>query len=348
MRRPRCRASGLTYAWDFGDGESGEGADPTHTYTEAGTYTATVTVGSQDGTDEVTDSVEVVVTGDDPTDPVASTVTATAAPAEVRVGGTSQVSVRVAAEGADPTGQVTLTGGGRTYGPASLTDGAATFAVGPFADPGTVTFTADYAGNADVRPGEATVTVTVKALPGPGDTTPPDTTVTSGPQGQSRGPAATFAFASSEPGSTFQCSLDGGAWVGCSSPATFTRLAQGEHELRVRATDTAGNTDASPAVRTWTVDRGRPKVRLVSGTDATPDRTPTLRARVGDRFDRLRARDVKVTFGGVAAATVRVSARGLLVATARALAPGRHRVVVRVRDEAGNTRTTRWWIRVLR
>ena len=41
---------------------------------------------------EVTDTVEVVVTGDDPTDPtdpVASTVTATATPSEVTVGGTS-------------------------------------------------------------------------------------------------------------------------------------------------------------------------------------------------------------------------------------------------------------------
>lgn len=36
----------LTYAWDFGDGTTGEGADPDHTYAAAGTYTATVTVAS--------------------------------------------------------------------------------------------------------------------------------------------------------------------------------------------------------------------------------------------------------------------------------------------------------------
>ena len=34
----------LTYAWDFGDGTSGTGAQPSHTYTTAGSYTATVTV----------------------------------------------------------------------------------------------------------------------------------------------------------------------------------------------------------------------------------------------------------------------------------------------------------------
>ena len=74
----------------------------------------------QGGTDEVTDTVEVVVTGDDPTDPtdpVASTVTATATPSEVTVGDTTKVSVDVKADGATPTGEVTLTGGGKSYGP---------------------------------------------------------------------------------------------------------------------------------------------------------------------------------------------------------------------------------------
>jgi PKD repeat protein len=36
----------LTYTWDFGDGTTGEGTDPDHTYAAAGTYTATVTVAS--------------------------------------------------------------------------------------------------------------------------------------------------------------------------------------------------------------------------------------------------------------------------------------------------------------
>ena len=342
---------GLTYAWDFGDGEQGEGADPTHTYTEPGTYEATVTVSMQGGTDEVTDTVEVVVTGDDPTDPtdpVASTVTATATPSEVTVGDTTQVSVDVEAGGTTPTGEVTLTGGGKSYGPTALEGGTATFTVGPFTEPGTVAFTAAYAGSDEVAAGEGKVTVTVKAKPAPGDTTAPETTITDGPKGQGRGPAATFTFTSSEPGSTFECSLDGGAWAACSSPATFNKLGQGEHELRVRATDKAGNTDASPAVQTWTVDRGKPTVKVLKGPQATKDRTPTVRARLSDRYDDLRARDVKVRFGGRAAAKVRVNRKGVMVATAKRLAPGRHRVVLKVRDEAGNKQTVRFWITVRR
>ena len=255
-----------------------------------------MTVGSQDGTDEVTDTVEVVVS-DGGTDPVASTVVATATPAEVAVGGTSEVSVVVSADGASPTGEVTLTGGGRIYGPKTLEGGRAAFTVGPFAEPGTVAFTASYAGDGSVAAGEGTVTVRVVAAPAPGDTTPPDTTITAGPTGAARGPAATFRFASTEAG-TYQCSLDGGTWKPCASPATFTRLAQGEHELRVRAVDAAGNVDPTPAARGWTVDRGRPTVRVTPGWPTTSDRTPTVRRRISDRLDTLRKRDVAASSAG--------------------------------------------------
>ncbi|HEX5916703.1 MAG TPA: hypothetical protein VFY76_02565, partial [Nocardioides sp.] len=235
-----------------------------------------------------------------------------------------------------------------SYGPTTLEGGTATFTVGPFTEPGAVELTASYAGNDDVAAGEGKVTVTVKAKPAPGDTTAPETTITDGPKGQGRGPAATFTFTSSEPGSSFECSLDGGAWAACSSPATFNRLGQGEHELRVRATDKAGNTDASPATRTWTVDRGKPTARVLSGSEPTRDPTPTVRVRLGDRHDDLRTRDVKVRIDGRTAAKVRVNRTGVMVATSRTLAPGRHRVVLVVRDEAGNTRTVRWWLTVRR
>ncbi|KOG24707.1 MULTISPECIES: RICIN domain-containing protein, partial [Streptomyces] len=39
----------LTYAWDFGDGSTGTGPNPTHTYTANGTYTARLTVTDSGG-----------------------------------------------------------------------------------------------------------------------------------------------------------------------------------------------------------------------------------------------------------------------------------------------------------
>ena len=40
-----------TSAWDFGDGQSNSQANPTHTYTTAGTYTVTLTVSGPGGSD---------------------------------------------------------------------------------------------------------------------------------------------------------------------------------------------------------------------------------------------------------------------------------------------------------
>lgn len=84
------------------------------------------------------------------------------------------------------------------------------------------------------------------------DTTPPDTTITSGPSGTVTSTSASFSFAASEPAS-FACSLDGAAFVACSAPAAYSGLAAGSHSFQVRATDAAGNVDPTPASATWTV-----------------------------------------------------------------------------------------------
>ncbi len=89
----------------------------------------------------------------------------------------------------------------------------------------------------------------------PQDTTPPETTVDSGPSGTVKQKDATLTFSSSEAGSTFECKLDSAPFSACSSPKRYTGLANGTHIFQVRATDTARNTDATPASRTWTVRR---------------------------------------------------------------------------------------------
>ena len=52
--------------------------------------------------------------------------------------------------------------------------------------------------------------------------------------------------------------IDSGAWSACTSPKSYTSLSDGSHTFQVRATDEAGNTDASPAGFTWTVDTTAP------------------------------------------------------------------------------------------
>ena len=83
------------------------------------------------------------------------------------------------------------------------------------------------------------------------DTTPPDTSISSGPTSPSNQANPTFTFSSTEAGSTFQCSLNGGALTACTSPHTVT-VANGANTFLVVATDAGGNTDPTPAVYSWT------------------------------------------------------------------------------------------------
>jgi hypothetical protein len=85
------------------------------------------------------------------------------------------------------------------------------------------------------------------------DTVAPATAVTSAPPGLSHSPSAQFTFTSSEPASTFACSLDALGFTPCASPKSYAGLGDGQHVFRVEAVDAAGNADASPAVYTWQI-----------------------------------------------------------------------------------------------
>jgi hypothetical protein len=114
--------------------------------------------------------------------------------------------------------------------------------------PGSHTFQAqatDEAGNSDPSPPSYTWTI---------DTTPPVTTITSGPSiGISRTDSVTFQFNSSEPESTFRCQLDASGWTSCSSPASYAGLSSGDHTFSVQALDAAGNSDLSPQSQAFLV-----------------------------------------------------------------------------------------------
>ena len=132
-----------------------------------------------------------------------------------------------------------------------------------FTDPGTyaVTLTAT---DKDGDVATATRTITVR------DVTSPDTYILTGPTGTVVSGSATFVVVASEV-CTFTYSLDGGPATPAplpgpfsveTDPITFTGLTAGSHTFSVVATDTAGNTDPTPATRTWTVDTIAPTFTL--------------------------------------------------------------------------------------
>src|SRR5215210_6316107 len=118
----------------------------------------------------------------------------------------------------------------------------------------------------DTKEGATPPKLTVNYTSGGVDTTPPETTIDSGPSGTFTNPSASFTFSSNEAGSTFECKLDAGTFGSCSSPKSYSGLSDGSHTFSVRATDGAGNLDATPATRTWTVSTAPPP-------DTTPPNT---------------------------------------------------------------------------
>jgi hypothetical protein len=104
---------------------------------------------------------------------------------------------------------------------------------------------------------------------GPGDTTAPQTALTDGPTGTIASTDVSFSFSSSETTSTFSCRLDSGAPAPCQSPRSYAGLADGSHTFTVAAVDEAGNADATPASRTFTVDATAPDTTIDSGPSGT-------------------------------------------------------------------------------
>ncbi len=107
----------------------------------------------------------------------------------------------------------------------------------------------DGSGNTDSTPAQASWTI---------DITPPDTTITSAPSGLVNSPQASFSFTSNESPAIFTCALDSGQYSLCSTPQSYSSVADGSHTFQVRAEDQAGNVDPTSATATWVVDAQGP------------------------------------------------------------------------------------------
>ena len=143
----------------------------------------------------------------------------------------------------------------------SLADGTHTFEVRAV----------DAAGNPDPTPASRTFTV---------DTNAPETQIDSGPSGTTNDASPSFTFSSPDNSASFQCRLDSNNaadWASCSSPKAYSSLADGTHTFEVRAVDTAGNPDPTPASRTFTVDTNAPETQIDSGPSGTTnDASPSF------------------------------------------------------------------------
>ena len=87
-----------------------------------------------------------------------------------------------------------------------------------------------------------------------------DTAITGGPEGLTNNPNPSFTF-STGAGTSFECSMDGGAFEPCASGKSYPGIANGPHTFRVRAKH-EGWFDRIPAQRTFTVDTVPPETTL--------------------------------------------------------------------------------------
>lgn len=108
------------------------------------------------------------------------------------------------------------------------------------------------------------------------DTTPPNVTITnlSSLPTLTNSTSISVQFSSSE-AVTFSCSLDGATAAACTSPVTYSGLAEGTHTFSVSDVDPAGNVSTNPATFQWTVDLTPPTASIVSATPSSPDNNST-------------------------------------------------------------------------
>ncbi len=202
---------------------------------------------------------------------------------------------------------------GNPYTTPALTDGPHSFEVRAV----------DQAGNPDPDPAKREFTV---------DTTPPDTTIETGPEAITDDSTPTFTFSSEDAAASFQCRVDTGEFGTCSGPGdthTTPALTDGPHSFEVRAVDQAGNPDPDPAKREFTVDTTGPDTTIETGPEAiTDDSTPTFTFSSEDAAASFQCRVDTGEFGAC-------SGPGD-THTTPALTDGPHSFEVRAVDQAGN------------
>ena len=186
----------------------------------------------------------------------------------------------------------------------------------------------DVANNVTPAPGNA---VTVKV-----DAAAPISVAGAGPSGATSSASATFAFTASDAHSGLaggECRLDAGVFAACTSPASVSGLADGNHTYFTRARDNAGNLGAAVSW-SWRVDTTAPDTTVGGG----PAALTTLQA---GSFTLTGADP-----GGFGGVTLQCSLDGAAFAPCASpaafagLGEGQHVFVARAVDAVGNVDAT--------
>jgi PKD repeat protein len=225
--------STLTYAWSFGDGSTGSGATPTHTYATAQTYSATLSVTDTYG---LTGSATATVTIGNPIQPPTAN-------AGGPYTGTAGTAITFNGSGStDPQGQ-TLT---YAWDFGDGTTGTGVRPTHTYAAAGTYTVRLTVTNTSNLT-GSATATATIAAAP------KPPTAVAGGPYTGTAGTAVSFnGSGSSDPqGQTLTYAWafgDGGTGTGATPSHTYA--AAGTYTVSLTVTDTSGLTGSATATAT--------------------------------------------------------------------------------------------------
>jgi hypothetical protein len=145
-----------------------------------------------------------------------------------------------------------------------------------------------------------------------------------------------FAF-SADGAKGYQCSVDGSAFSSCRSPLTIGPLAEGAHDLRVRALDDRDRT--GPATRAaFVIDLAAPDTTISAAPSAmTRSRSAVVRFSSSEAGSTFKCRLDSQPWGSC------TSPKGFT-----GLADGRHAFSVRATDRVGNPdrtpATTTWTI----
>jgi Glycosyl hydrolase catalytic core len=162
------------------------------------------------------------------------------------------------------------------------------------------------------------------------DATPPSAYFASGPAANStiNDPTPTFTFGSTDPGSSFQCRIDGAPFKTCTTTYTTPHLSDGPHKISVEAIDAPGNVSAIKG-RPFTVDTTPPAVTITSGP-ANGSATQSRYATFGFATDDSNAAiSCQLDTGGFSPCSSPFT-------NPDPLNDGVHTFQVRARDQAGN------------